>query len=353
MTWGRPPTTADVLLDVSSMNQVIDHAAGDLVVATQAGTLLADVQAVVAGAGQRLAIDQTVPGGSVGGALACNTSGPRRMSVGTLRDLLIGITVVRPDGVIAKSGGRVVKNVAGYDLGKLMVGSFGTLAVVTEALFRLHPIPAARRFITVRVDTAAQAHRVVQRVLSSQIVLIGLELDWPAYGAGTLTLSCWRGLPSGVSSRISNALGILGDHSSESTSAPEGWSTYPWPLNTRADWRPTALKLTFALSGLESLLTAVRSSPVPITVRGSAGAGVMYGAIPAATEVTAVCDAVRGLRDTCVRHGGSVVVVDASPKVKQAVDAWGTVSALELMRRLKDRFDPDHRLAQGRFVGGI
>ena len=243
--------------------------------------------------------------------LRATTSGPRRMSVGTLRDLLIGITVVRPDGVIAKSGGRVVKNVAGYDLGKLMVGSFGTLAVVTEALFRLHPIPAARRFITVRVDTAAQAHRVVQRVLSSQIVPIGLELDWPANGAGTLTLLL-EGSPSGVSSRISNALGILGDHSWESTSAPEGWSTYPWPLNTRADWRPTALKLTFALSGLESLLTAVRSSPVPITVRGSAGAGVMYGAIPAATEVTAVCDAVRGLRDTCVRLGGSVVVVDAS-----------------------------------------
>ena len=95
--------------------------------------------------GQRLALDETVPGASVGGTLATNASGPRRLAIGTARDLLIGITVVRADGVVAKAGGRVVKNVAGYDLGKLLIGSFGTLAVVTEAVFRLHPCrpPAA------------------------------------------------------------------------------------------------------------------------------------------------------------------------------------------------------------------
>src|SRR6185295_3143656 len=135
---GLPPTSADVLVDLSAMDQVLDHAAGDLIVEAQAGTRLADLQDVVGQAGQRLVGDATVPGASIGGSPSTHASGPQRMLAGTARDLLIGITVVRADGVVAKAGGRVVKNVAGYDLGKLMIGSFGTLAVVTEALFRLH-----------------------------------------------------------------------------------------------------------------------------------------------------------------------------------------------------------------------
>ena len=110
------------------------------------------MQEVVGQGGQRLALDETVPGASIGGTLAANASGPRRVATGTARDLLIGITVVRADGVVAKAGGRVVKNVAGYDLGKLLIGSFGTLAVVTEAIFRLHPLPVARRWVSAPVD---------------------------------------------------------------------------------------------------------------------------------------------------------------------------------------------------------
>jgi glycolate oxidase FAD binding subunit len=127
MSWGRPPTSADVVVDVSGMDRVLEHAAGELVVATQAGARLADVQETLGHGGQRLAIDETVPGASVGGSLATNTSGPLRHVTGTARDLLIGVTMVRADGVVAKAGGRVVKNVAGYDLGKLLIGSFGTL----------------------------------------------------------------------------------------------------------------------------------------------------------------------------------------------------------------------------------
>ena len=131
-----------MLLDVSALDQVLDHAGRRPDrrrprPAPGSPTL----QAVVGEAGQRLALDETVPGASIGGTLATNASGPQRVLVGTARDLLIGITVVRADGVVAKAGGRVVKNVAGYDLGKLMIGSFGTLAVVTEA--RLPAAPAA------------------------------------------------------------------------------------------------------------------------------------------------------------------------------------------------------------------
>lgn len=352
MTWGRPPARTDLIVDLSAMNRVLDHAAGDLVVAAQAGTRLSDVQEAVGGSRQRLSVDETVPGASIGGTLATATSGPGRLISGTMRDLLIGVTVVRADGVVAKAGGRVVKNVAGYDLGKLMIGSFGTLAVVTDALFRLHPLPTSRRFVSVPVDEARQAHELVQSVIHSQVVPGGLEVDWPTRGPGTLTVLL-EGTTEGVEGRTATTLGLLGGAASETTSAPEGWGAYPWPVEVTGDERATAMKLTFALSGLPSVLAAARSAGAPVALRGSAGTGVVYGAIAAETEVAAVKAKVDHLRDTCSRHGGSLVVLDSPSAVKKAVDTWGPVPALDLMRRVKDQFDPDHRLAPGRFVGGI
>jgi len=351
-TWGRPPERADLVVDLARMDQVLDHAAGDLIVEAQAGTRLADVQRAVSGAGQRLAVDETVPGASVAGTLATGTSGPGRLATGTMRDLLIGVSVVRADGVVAKAGGRVVKNVAGYDLGKLVHGSFGTLAVVTSAIFRLHPLPAARRFVSVPVTGPGHAQWLAQGVLHSQVVPGALEVDCPAGGPGTFTVLL-EGIAEGVLGRTTATLEMLGDEATGSEDPPAGWAAYPWPVTARGDERATALKLTFALSGLADVLEAARTAPAPVHVRGSAGVGVVYAAVPAGTDPTAVADTVSQLRVTCSRHGGSLVVLDAAAAVKQAVDAWGPVPGLHLMRRVKDQFDPDHRLAPGRFVGGI
>ena len=125
-----------------------------------------------------------MPGATVGGTLATNASGPQRVLAGTARDLLIGITVVRADGVVAKAGGRVVKNVAGYDLGKLMIGSYGTLAVITEAVFRLHPLPDVERWVVVPVDDADRAHDLAQAVVHSQAVPVGGRGRLPRDRAG-------------------------------------------------------------------------------------------------------------------------------------------------------------------------
>jgi glycolate oxidase FAD binding subunit len=351
MSWGRPPARADLVLDVSRLDQVLDHAAGDLVVAAQAGTTLAQVQQVVSTADQRLAIDETVPGASIGGTLAAATSGPSRMAYGTFRDLLIGVTVVRADGVVAKAGGRVVKNVAGYDLGKLVGGSFGTLAVVTEALFRLHPVPAARRFVCVPVATVQEAHRLSQVMVHSQVVPTAVELDW-AGGRGSLGVLL-EGVPGAVEGRAATAASLLGDSATVSEDAPPGWGRYPWPLESTGDDRQVAMKLTFALSGLPDVLTAVEGAGVPVSLRGSAGAGVLYAAVPGGTDPAALVPVVERIRAACVRHGGALVVLDGPAGAKEALDTWGPVSGLELMRRVKDQFDPDHRLAPGRFVGGI
>ncbi|MBC7551878.1 MAG: FAD-binding oxidoreductase [Cellulomonas sp.] len=355
LSWGTPPTSADVLLDVSALDEVIDHAAGDLIVAAQAGTTLADVQQAVGGAGQCLALDETVPGTSIGGLLAANTSGPRRVAIGSARDLLIGITVVRADGVVAKAGGRVVKNVAGYDLGKLMIGSFGTLAVIVDATFRLHPLPATRTWVSAPVSSPAEAQRLVQSVLHAQAVPAAIEVEWgPATGgdATGVVSVLLQGSADGVAGRAATVRALLGKSATESaTDQPAGGVTYPWDVTATGDDRATAFKLTFALSGLAEVLQTATETGV--TLRGSAGAGVTYAALPAGTPVEDASTALDRLRRTCTGRGGSAVVVDAPTGVKSGLDVWGPVPALDLMSRVKNQFDPDHRLAPGRFVGGL
>jgi glycolate oxidase FAD binding subunit len=352
LTWGRPPERVDLVVDLSRMAAVQDHAAGDLIVDVQAGTPLAAVQDAVAGAGQQLALDDPVGGSSVGGVLAANVSGPRRVLRGTARDLLIGVTLVRADGVVAKAGGRVVKNVAGYDLGKLVIGSLGTLGVVTEAVFRLHPRAAAARVISVPFDRPEEAQRLVQQILHAQLVPAALEVEQPHEGPGTVALLL-EGIEAAVEARTSAARALLGAGAVVAEGLPEWTRRLPWVGAARA----TGLKATFRLSGLARVLATTRRAAadagIRLDVRGSAGAGVLYAAVSGDAPAAAVARVVDALRAECGALGGAVVVVDAPAEVKAAVDVWGPIPAIDLMRRVKQQFDPERRLAPGRFAGGI
>ena len=332
-----------MVLDVSGLDQVLDHQAGDLIVETQAGTRLSELQAVVGkeGSGWRSTRRCRVPASA--GRSPPTPPGPRRVLVGTARDLLIGVTVVRADGVVAKAGGRVVKNVAGYDLGKLVIGSFGTLAVVTEALFRLHPLPSVQRWVSLEVPDAATAHEVAQSVVHAQVVPGAVEVDWPAEGAGTVTVQL-GGKAEGVEGRVATLRGLLGERSTVREDAPAGWASYPWG---EGGHRPQADD--------RALRAARRAGDRPRRRSGrSAAPRAAACCTPRSPRRTAPARApstgcARRARGTRARPSWST----RRAEVKQAVDVWGPVAALELMRRVKDQFDPEHRLAPGRFVGGI
>ncbi len=339
--WGYPPRTVDLILDTGRLSGIVEHAAGDLIVVVRAGTPMAELRDKLAPAGQQLALDTPIAGSTVGGTVALGVSGPRRLLYGTARDLLIGVTVVRADGVVAKAGGKVVKNVAGYDLGKLVTGSYGTLAVITECAFRLHPVPAASAVVSRTVDDPQEAGRAVAAVRAGQVVPTAIEVDAPA-GGGIEVAVLLEGVPDGVRGRVGTTRDLLGG---TETSLPAWWSRYPWGPGD------VGVKLTAALSQVPALLAAARAAGV--AVRGSAGAGVLYAGLPGGAAPELVAHVVDALRTAAHAAGGHAVVLSAPAAVRQRVDLWGPVPGLELMRRVKAQFDPDGRLAPGRFAGGI
>lgn len=345
LSWGGVGAHLDLVVDLSGMNQVLEHQPGDLIASAQAGCPLSAVQARCAEAGQRLALDEMVPGTTVGGLIATNPSGPLRLLAGTVRDLLIAVTLVLADGTIAHAGGKVVKNVAGYDLGKLLVGSYGTLAVITEATFRLHPEPKASAWV-LATHPRAEVPAVLADLLHSQDAPSAIEIR-SARGESVELAALLEGTPDGVRQRAGRLGALIAGGTGEQ---PDWTGGYPWQIGSGV-----GLKVTCQLSAVPGVLEA--AAELGWTVQGSAGTGVLYAAPGADAQVDAQVDAAtlesaaRTLRAAAV--GGSVIVLDAPRQLRAEVDLWGPVPALEVMRRVKDQFDPENRLAPGRFVGGI
>jgi len=348
--WGTPPRRLDLIVDTRRLDRIVEHAAGDLVVVAQAGVPLAELGERLAGDRQRLAVDEVVPGTTVGGMLGTGVTGPRRLQAGAVRDLVLGVTMVRADGVVAKAGGKVVKNVAGYDLAKLVTGAYGTLGLVTEAAFRLHPIPPAAAYVSVRLPDPASAYQAVQRALHAQWVPAAIELDRPEPGGPVEAAVLVEGTEAGVTARAEQAVATLGEGAAR-IDRPGWWATLPAGSD-----RGVLVKATTELTGTGRLLEGIDRAAVAAgttaAVRGSGGVGVFHAALPG-TDPAALAAFVKALRDAAPAWQGSVVVLAAPAPVRSEVDSWGPVSGLDLMRRVKEQFDPDALLAPGRFVGGI
>jgi glycolate oxidase FAD binding subunit len=325
---------------------------------TEAGVRLDDLQRALTAARQRLALDPPQAGATLGGIIAAGASGPRRLRFGSVRDLLIGVTVVLADGTVARSGGKVVKNVAGYDLCKLFTGSLGTLGLIAQATFRLHPLPQAQRTVRVEVDGPEDAGAVVQMLTHSSLAASAIELAWFSPDAGGMLAVLFEGTEPGVDAQARTA--------SELTSA-RGRAAVLDEAAAQRVWREMTLRpvgngdVRLKLSALPADLPAVirtvfqacGAAGLSPRLTGHAGSGILFVDLTGA-DVPALARVVQTLRGDATLKQGSVVVLEAPPALKATIDVWGYAGdALSLMRRVKEAFDPGRILAPGRFVGGL
>ncbi|HEX3900539.1 MAG TPA: FAD-binding oxidoreductase [Mycobacteriales bacterium] len=317
----------DVTISTRGIDRIVEHAAGDLVVTVEAGALLTDVQRVVGKAGQWLALDPPESGATIGGVVATAASGPRRLRYGTPRDLLIGSTVVLADGTVAKAGGKVVKNVAGYDLGRLFTGSYGTLGVIAECTFRLHPRPVARRVVVTPTD---DPYGCFSTLRATGVEPVAAEWD------GTTLTTVFESTESAVSEQADLAIAAVGGTAGSST--PSSFGQRAW-----ADGR-IGLKITHRIGKLPAALAAVNVLPAA-QVRCYVGCGVIEASVDAEGLAS-----LASLRSAVSALDGQVVVASAPDDVRRDVDVWGPVRGLTVMQRIKDQFDPDGRMCPGRFV---
>lgn len=349
-TGGESPLDApyakpvDELVSLSRLRGIVDYAPSDQVVEVLAGTTIGELQAALGERDQRLALDPPEPSRTtIGGAVAANLYGSLCTHFGTVKDLVIGMTIVRADGTIARGGGKVVKNVAGFDVPKLMIGTYGTLAAIASVTFRLHPLHQAERNVMFDGCSAAEV-----RALTKKIVDLQLEpaASFATYD-GQFYEHCVRfeGFADGVAAQSA----ILGGEARMEIDAIQETARTEGALRLKISALPSlfeAIHVRAIIPLIETLVKAPQVLAYP-----SAGSFFVGGDVDDAPRVI---DALRSARAVVEELGGTLILTAAPREIRENVDAWGTPpAAFHLMRELKARFDPDRRLHPGAFVGGL
>jgi glycolate oxidase FAD binding subunit len=346
---GDPPRRLDLIVSTARMNEVLEHTPGDQIVRLEGGVKLEVLQEHVSGSDQMLAIDPPESGATIGGIVAANSSGPRRYRYGTIRDLIIGITVVLHDGTVAKAGGKVVKNVAGYDLSKLFTGSLGTLGIIATANFRLHPRPEAARTVAVEVAGPQQAQAAAQAIVHSQIEATAVELH---YGTDEKRLKVLlESIPGGIDAKTETAFFLLKQFGEVRTLSDE--ADHPGHLTPPEVVLKIGAPPADLAAVLESVLGAAeRKGLAHPRITGHAGTGVSLVGFSGENEAGAA-GFVEEMREIWVRRGGNVTLQRAPLTLKQRVSTWDNGGDyLGLVRRVKEKFDPRGGMNPGRFLGG-
>jgi glycolate oxidase FAD binding subunit len=317
--WGRPVEAPE--LSVGELDAIVEHNEGDLTAILQPGVRLAEAQETFAKAGQMLALDPPGDGATIGGVIATGDSGPVRHRYGGPRDLVLGVQVALPDGSLARAGSKVIKNVAGYDLAKLMTGAYGTLGVVTEVSVRLHPAPQQSLTVVVRRDEpralAEAAIELTHRPLEAE----RLDLRWEGDGGAVLVQLCGPSAPD----RAASIDGDVVDDDAEL-----------WAAQRAGQRGPVVLRVSTTQQGLADVLAAAREHGALCVARAAHALAWLRLEAADAELVTA-------LRARL----GACVLLDAPAELRRTVDPWGPLSAEPLMRRVKARFDPYDTLNPG------
>jgi len=352
LDWAGRVPDPDLVLDTTGLTGVLTHNPGDMTASVRAGSTLTALQEHLAASGQWLALDPPDAGATLGGLLAAGDSGPSRLRYGGLRDHVIGVTLVLADGTVARSGGHVIKNVAGYDLAKLMYGSLGSLAVVAEVVLRLHPRPAASLTITGPAD-AAHATAAVLALAASP--LEPAAVGWLSGEPGTLLVRV-DGTPGPVRASGTRLVALLAGLGIDAAPLPAADAATAWAdqaAGVRGEPGETIVRVAGRPGDLAALAghagDAAGRAGVGFRLVSSAGMGLHTvrlhgGTAPAHAQVLAA------LREHARSRGASVLLRSRSPELDDLVDALGPPpSTAALLRSIKAQFDPAGRLAPGRF----
>jgi len=361
---GNFPARYDVALDVSALDSIIEYEPADLVVTAGAGITLAALQRRLAQSGQFLPLDPPYSRtATLGGTLATNASGPSRLLYGTARDMVLGLRVATPQGELVKSGGRVVKNVVGYDLNKLHIGALGTAGVMVEVTLKVQPLPAAEATVVATFGTFADACPVASRIAHSILYPRAVEIARNVSGAPGWQVLVWAsGSPATVERQVRDASVWCNEGGAKSVERLDGDAH-------RSLWRSIVefgrgsesgalLKVTCLPNKLGTLLMPARDAGSTDAITGvvaRAGNGVAY-----IYSESANVDAILGASAVASALGGSAVLEEVPLALKDGIDVWdpagraaGRRDDLPLMRAVKAQFDPEGTLNPGRYIGGI
>jgi glycolate oxidase FAD binding subunit len=345
LAWGRLPESesAGVELSTERLDQLVEHNQGDMTAVLQAGIPLARLQQGLAEADQMVALDPPLGAGdaaTVGGIVATADAGPLRHRYGAPRDLILGITVVLSDGTIAKAGGKVIKNVAGYDLAKLFTGSFGTLGLIAEVVLRLHPRPEATMTAAGRSDDACALARAASDVAHSPFGPECVDVCW-AEGEGDVLARFAGAAPEAAAKEVADLMEHAGVTSRLVEDDDARWERQRQGQRSQDG---TVVRVSGLAAELPRVVEA--ADAVGATLVGRAGLGLSW--------LTLGDEAVAGIEELRRRlQPFPCVVLDAPLELRQKVDVWGDAQAAPLMRRVKERFDPHGVCNPGIFVGGI
>ena len=369
---GNPPQKVDLVLSTRKLNSMIEYEPADLTVTVQAGMRLADLQAKLSENGQFLPLDPPYAAyATVGGITASNSSGPLRMRHGTPRNQALGMRVVQSDGAVVKSGGKVVKNVSGYDLNKLYIGSFGTLGVITELSFKLYPLAEGGIIALLRFKRVEDAVKAASDITSSQLapsylnlfingvpdtkildpsLVVGIDshpkaitwqknqVQWIAKQSGTIGVEIIEG---GGAANLAEAMRAF-------TQANPSQRVIVCKANLRMSDIGEYVGVAFE---------ATKVLECSVRVMALMGTGQVYLVFSECTDTVepeTIASALSKLRELASNIGGNLILETAPVEVKRHIDVWGTVgSGSEIMKKIKAQFDSGRLLNPGRFAAGI
>lgn len=369
LSWGNLVEGISIVVSTERLNRLIDHAIGDLTVTVEAGMPFAELQKILATANQFLALSPAYPAkATLGGIVACADTGSLRQRYGGVRDMLLGLSFVRADGKLAKAGGRVVKNVAGYDLMKLFAGSFGTLGIVSQVTFRVYPLPPSSETVMLTGEEGA-IEEATKTLLASALTPTSVDL-LSTQLVDTLRATCLQGLGRGIGLlvRFQSVMASVKEQAARLQSVGQKLSLQSSSFSGSDDaelWRKlqeqmqpphtnSAVTCKIAVSpttatAILAQLDALVPQSVMAQIYAGSGLGVLW-----LDSADVRPETLQKMRSLLVSQGGFLTILEAPVTFKQQLDVWGYAgNALDLMRSIKKQFDPQNIFSPNRFVGGI